>query len=971
VYRVTCISLRRSLMITALCLGLLLPGLPNAAASSFSAPLAPRAAVDIPDGTVYGTNTTWTGDQVYLVHGQIRVDGGATLTIRAGATVKFDVGGSLRVDDGALIADGAISAPITFTSQTPGVTQWAGLRFTDASAPASFDAAGEYVGGSLLRYVSIAWADAGVSMTSQAPYVADSLFTHNNLAVDTGGSPARLERNTLSWNQLGVQVSGGTQDALIHANTFTDNVRSISNSGMAVIVGNTITGGRWGNSYGAIIHNFNPAWNARIYDNRIIGNTGGLALGNIRQVDIHHNLITDNSGDWCDGTGIAVICLSLQATSGAAAAQNLSDNTIINNRAAGLRLGGAAEQLTLAGNNWFSNGQYDLFLRTPAGVTVTVSANYWGGLADNEIAARIYDCSDTANGCGPNASTGQAMRQGALPAPSETAPAFINQVQVLPGAQGLQPAAFDLTFSRPMLETASPALSLHAVHRGQVESIIGASLTQGGLIGLTRDAYGQMWFDFACSGATGPCEPLRRFDGDLWVVYNPQNAGLPNETVRGVYGQSSGDVWASFAGGWIGRYHNAAWRFMQPDVPNDSVNAAVLTALGEDAQGHLWVGASDEHDRSAVTLLRFAGSAWQAVPLPALPVPPAPRDISHIVTDGTGRTWVKFGASVFIYANGVWSAYQSPAGGPPAGHFADLWRDSRGRLWVSADSNDAAGQSLYRLDGQTWAAWGAADWGNCAPDGRALAASGFTEDDKGGIWANGVLPCGVYRYDGEGWEAHPEIPSNAAPQPLRLGFDALNNLWIDANDGTSSLYVKWGGLDYTLIEGSWLSPTRYRAPYSVGAFVPRGNYTLDVTATDSAGMAAMASGVYTFTMDYAAAGIDTTPPTTPHVVALGDGSLSHIGLSWQSQDPESGVTRYRYAVGSTPGGHDVLAWADMPGTITSANLTGLLLTAGQHYYATVAARNPQGLWSADGVSLPVIAGQVTQISTVYLPTIRR
>jgi parallel beta-helix repeat protein len=839
-------SPRHVLVLTILCLGLLLPGRPAAAQT---------AAIDIPDGTVYSTNITWSGDQVYRVHGALTVAGGATLTVQPGARIIFDAGGSLQVNDAALIADGTAGRPITFTASAPGITTWAGLRFADASVPASFDAAGAYPGGSLLRHVTLAWADTCVSIAGRAPYIVGSLFTDCTVAVDTGSSSARLAGNIFDHNQQAIVVSSGTQETLLEGNTFTDNLRCVNNNGMAVIAGNSFSGTRWGSMSGAIIGNTNSAWRARIYDNRFTGNTGGLSFGPVQQLDFRHNLIADNSGFWCDtAVGSGTICFSLRA---GADPSTISDNTIIDNRSTGLRIGGAADRLTLANNNLFNNGQYDLLLSATGSVTLTMGATYWGGLTGDEIAARIYDCSDEPGGCGPDAATGRVATADLLAGPSQTAPGFIQAATTLPGASGTQPAAFDLTFSRPMQTAITPTLTFHTSHRGQLVAITHTIPAAGSLTAMVRDAAGQMWFGYACTAAAPACEPLRRFDGGRWHVYDPQNAGLPNAAAHGLFAQRTGDVWASFDAGWLGRYHDGTWRWSRPDATGDAVTAPVWTALGEDAEGRLWAGASDASDANAITLLRFDGASWQAMPLPALPG--TPRAISHIVTDQAGRVWVRFGASVYIYANSGWTAYHPSAGGPAADQIVSLWSDSRGRVWAATATAAADGKSLYMLDGGAWLGWGSTDWAGCAGDGGVLHAGGFAEDMAGVIWANGTSPCGVFSYDGERWQAHPELPSAAQAQPLRLGIDGFQNLWLGGANGQSDLSVKWGGLDYLIAAGSWLSANRYRAPYSVDGGVPIGDYTLDVTAQDGDGMSATTDGVYTFTI---------APPARDHHVYL-------------------------------------------------------------------------------------------------------
>jgi len=107
----------------------------------------------------------------------------------------------------------------------------------------------------------------------------------------------------------------------------------------------------------------------------------------------------------------------------------------------------------------------------------------------------------------------------------------------------------------------------------------------------------------------------------------------------------------------------------------------------------------------------------------------------------------------------------------------------------------------------------------------------------------------------------------------------------------------------------------------------------------------------------------------PVVIANAEGTPVRLRISWSVQHPD-GVTSYRYAVGTTPGGNEVVGWNEVPTTTTSITLTGLSLVPGQTYYAAVAARNTNSQWSNIGVSNPVTpaAGDQSKYH-IYLPLI--
>lgn len=106
-------------------------------------------------------------------------------------------------------------------------------------------------------------------------------------------------------------------------------------------------------------------------------------------------------------------------------------------------------------------------------------------------------------------------------------------------------------------------------------------------------------------------------------------------------------------------------------------------------------------------------------------------------------------------------------------------------------------------------------------------------------------------------------------------------------------------------------------------------------------------------------GGDATPPV-PGSVGDGpegdldsQGDLESISANWTGfDDPESGISHYDWAIGTSPGATDVMSFTDV-GSATAATATGLLLETGVTYYATVRATN------GDGKSITVTSNGVS------------
>lgn len=163
---------RLVLMVVGGLIGALLVGVPG------HAPAARAQDGNCGISGLINVDTTFspTECEIYVVTGNTTVGEGITLTIEPGTTLQFE-GERVLTVSGTLIAQGTAANPITFTSRTnpddanPGF--WGYILFDDDSTDATFDADGNYTGGSILQHVQI----------SNAGGVAYRLFSSGNKAA--------------------------------------------------------------------------------------------------------------------------------------------------------------------------------------------------------------------------------------------------------------------------------------------------------------------------------------------------------------------------------------------------------------------------------------------------------------------------------------------------------------------------------------------------------------------------------------------------------------------------------------------------------------------------------------------------------------------------------------------------------------------------------------------------------------------
>ncbi|NQU19318.1 hypothetical protein HQ550_04095, partial [bacterium] len=112
---------------------------------------------------------------------------------------------------------------------------------------------------------------------------------------------------------------------------------------------------------------------------------------------------------------------------------------------------------------------------------------------------------------------------------------------------------------------------------------------------------------------------------------------------------------------------------------------------------------------------------------------------------------------------------------------------------------------------------------------------------------------------------------------------------------------------------------------------------------------------------------DHTPPSIPEVLDDGEYTISSSQLHaiWSSIDPQSGISGYRYGIGTIPGFVDVVDWTFV-GLETGVTHIGLNLEDGESYYFTVSARNGVGLWSKRGISNGIVVDTQPPQGTIII-----
>lgn len=172
-------------------------------------------------GTLAENRTLRASESPYIIQGDIRVRGGAVLTIEPGVELRFTLNDSLPdsngIDMAELIVQGGLSAVgtadkrIIFTSAEnfPSKASWGGLAFISTTQPENN-----------LRYVTIMFADQGIRSEGSAPSIENTEVGLCGIGFNIGLSTAlNIRHNTIRDCDVGMVTSNSN----IRNNLFIDN----------------------------------------------------------------------------------------------------------------------------------------------------------------------------------------------------------------------------------------------------------------------------------------------------------------------------------------------------------------------------------------------------------------------------------------------------------------------------------------------------------------------------------------------------------------------------------------------------------------------------------------------------------------------------------------------------------------------------------------------------------------------------
>ena len=950
----------------------------------------PVAQVNLP----IAGQVTWSPDNIYLVTGDVPVNTGSTLTILPGTEVRFAQNASLQIN-GTLIADGTSEQQIHFIADQPKGT-WKDIAFNDSAVDASTNIEptgdGTYVNGSIIRHAEFVSAMQGITCSGASPFLAFLHAAKGGVRCTPGSTPLWIQdtamsggiyvtqgtlyarRNVLSGQGLvatgvghvednqvtGAGISIGTGEmrknvvvggSLGLGSNTTASQNTIKGGGIsagsnAMIVENLVEGGGIAVGLNAVVMTntvqFAPAAglttgpNVYASANRLIGNYLGIAAttGQVRQ-----NLIA-----YSIGPALQVQGNTLQQT-------HILSNSFTANQGTAIIIGGISSlNLKIEGNNFENNyAPLDLDVRLPWNQLsyVVANHNWWGTTNLDTIEERVYHFND-------NPALSRATFVNFLSKPDENAPAYVRSIDIGPAdVLGIEKGDFTVHFSRPMDQSVYPPLTF-ATSRSRdwgYFTTAKGDLPSDAVRTAAVDLNGMVWFG-TDAGATARIN-------DQWRNLDTATSDLPTNTVNAIVADWDGSLWFGTTSG-AARLNADIWTVYTATVPalqrtsnftlTSGLPSNTILSLAVDLNGGKWFGT----DAGAAW---YDGANWLLYDTASSGLPD--NRVQSIMPAWDGTLWFGTPQGAGQFDGLSWTVHTTANSPLPSDNIQAMTTGVDGAVWIGTDAG------LARLQDGTWTVYSTTLPAGPLP---GINVHALAIDPSQTIWVG--TEAGLVSFDGVTWQQHPPSDNIPAGPILALAADPWSRKWIGLeNQGISLLH---DSPNYPINqESGWSDDHTYRTSFEFNYLILRDPYSITVgSGLGTDGLYSAENYDYNFTVDYAFAVVDFTPPQRPTIVGSNQGD-SAIAVSMNATDPDSGVAGYRYAIGTVPDQRDVVGWTEVTnprqssasGDLSSGitiNRANLRLIPGQTYFVQVQAQNPTGLWSQTSTSAPI---QVPQAGT--------
>lgn len=265
-------------------------------------------------------------------------------------------------------------------------------------------------------------------------------------------------------------------------------------------------------------------------------------------------------------------------------------------------------------------------------------------------------------------------------------------------------------------------------------------------------------------------------DTSLWVNYNKNNSGLPDNFINHIAIENGGIKWIGTGAGGLAKFDDISWTVY--NTSNSLIPTDNILYIGIDNNNKKWIctdagiAVFDNHNWI------IYNSSNSAIPIDR---------ITCIAFEGNNKAWIgTYGGGLVLYDGVSWSIYNTSNSQLPSNFISSIAIDNQNNKWIGTYNLGTA-----QFDGTNWLVYNFAS-------GVSKSAYHIVLDLNNIPWAAIALqqftPGGSAFFNGTAWETFAGLPSNSV---LYVDVDMQNNKWFCNSEAGLSKYNNGNWTNFT------------------------------------------------------------------------------------------------------------------------------------------------------------------------------
>ena len=249
------------------------------------------------------------------------------------------------------------------------------------------------------------------------------------------------------------------------------------------------------------------------------------------------------------------------------------------------------------------------------------------------------------------------------------------------------------------------------------------------------------------------------FSQSDWVIYKPNNSGLPFISIAALAIDGTGNIWIGGNLGPLTKFYDGEWTvYSSYGIPGPAISIAT------DASNNVWIGTQN------AGLTKFDGTSSTVYSTSNSGLPH--NEVRSIIVDKNGKIWAGTAEGVVIFDGSNWTVYNTSNSNLPHNNIFALAIDNDNNVWVGTLGG------LAKFSSTGWTVYNQTNSGLPANRVNCIVIDGI--DNK---WI-GTTAGGVATYDGSTWtifnESNSQLPYNSV---YALALETNGNKWIGTYGG--------------------------------------------------------------------------------------------------------------------------------------------------------------------------------------------